>query len=92
MAAGLSTVHPFCRQFWLWRIFYKINGLVDLSHCFAVTKVSAGVRSLGAVPDVRLPVTLPVLRLPVTLPVLSRLVHVLPALFSSRYNASCSRP
>ena len=83
MAAGLSTVHPFCRQFWLWRIFYKINGLVDLSHCFAVTKVSAGVRSLGAVPDVRLPVTLPVL---------SCLVHVLPALFSSRYNASCSGP
>ncbi|KAK2176954.1 hypothetical protein NP493_628g01036 [Ridgeia piscesae] len=41
-----------------------------------VTKVLGGVRSLGAVPDVRLPVTLPVL---------SRLVHALPALFSSRY-------
>ncbi|KAK2159806.1 hypothetical protein NP493_1687g00007 [Ridgeia piscesae] len=56
--------------------FHKINGLADPSHCFAVTKVLAGVRSLGAVPDVRLPVTLPVL---------SRLVHALPALFSSRY-------
>ena len=53
-----------------------INGLADPSHCFAVTKVLAGVRSLGAVPDVRLPVTLPVL---------SQLVHALPALFSSRY-------
>ena len=41
--------------------FHKINGIADPSHCFAVTKVLADVRSLGAVPDVRLPVTLPVL-------------------------------
>ena len=52
--------------------FHKINGHANTSHCLAVAKVLGGVRSLGAVPDVRLPV-------------LSRPIHALPALFSSRY-------
>lgn len=56
--------------------FHKSKGFADPSHCFAVSKVLAGVRSIGAVPDVRLPITLPVL---------ARLVQALPTVFSSRY-------
>ena len=76
--------------------FHKINGFHDPSNCFMVSKLFAGARNLGTVPDVRLPVTLPVLvrlpvtlpvlvRLPVTLPVLSRLVQALPTVFASWY-------
>ena len=54
--------------------FHKINGFPDPSHCFLVAKVLAGARNLGAVPDVRLPVTLPVL---------TRLVQALPRVVSS---------
>ena len=56
--------------------FHKINGFPDPSHCFLVAKVLAGARNLGAVPDVRLPVTLPVL---------TRLVQALPRVISSHY-------
>ena len=56
--------------------FHKINGSHDPSNCFMVSKLLAGARNLGTVPDVRLPVTLPVL---------SRLMHALPTVFASRY-------
>ena len=56
--------------------FHKINGFPDPSHCFLVAKVLAGARNLGAVPDVRLPVTLLVL---------TRLVRALPRVISSHY-------
>ena len=56
--------------------FHKMNGFPDPSHCFLVAKVLAGARNLGAVPDVRLPVTLPVL---------TRLVQALPRVISSHY-------
>ena len=56
--------------------FHKINGFHDPSNCFMVSKLLAGARNLGTVPDVRLPVTLPVL---------SRLVQALPTVFTSRY-------
>ena len=67
---------PLCPQFRLWPIFIRLMVLWTQHIALTVTKVLGGVRSLGAVPDVRLPVTLPVL---------SRLVHALPTLFSSRY-------
>ena len=41
--------------------FHKINGHSDPSSSFIVDKVLAGARNLGAVPDVRLPITLPIL-------------------------------
>ena len=41
--------------------FHKINGFTDPASSFLVTKLLAGARNLGAVPDVRLPVTLPML-------------------------------
>ncbi|RLJ22740.1 hypothetical protein DJ031_00315 [bacterium endosymbiont of Escarpia laminata] len=56
--------------------FHKINGFADPSNCFLVAKLLAGARNLGAVPDVRLPVTLPVL---------ARLIQALPTVFSSHY-------
>ena len=56
--------------------FHKINGFHDQSNCFMVAKLLAGARNLGTFPDVRLPVTLPAL---------SRLVHALPTVFTSRY-------
>ena len=56
--------------------FHNINGFHDPSNCFMVSKLLAGARNLGTVPDVRLPVTLPVL---------SRLVQALPTVFASRY-------
>ena len=43
------------------RYFHKINGFTDPATSFLVTKLLAGARNLGAVPDVRLPVTLPML-------------------------------
>ena len=55
--------------------FHKINGFHDPSNCFMVSKLLAGARNLGTVPDVRLPVTLPVLSL----------VDALPTVFASRY-------
>ena len=55
--------------------FQKINGFHDPSNCFMVSKLLAGARNLGTVPDVRLPVTLPVLSL----------VDALPTVFTSRY-------
>ena len=54
--------------------FHKINGFHDPSNCFMVSKLLAGARNLGTIPDVRLPVTLPVL---------SRLVHALHTVFTS---------
>ena len=56
--------------------FHKINGFHYPTNCFMVSKLLAGARNLGTVPDIRLPVTLPVL---------SRLVHALPTVFAYRY-------
>ena len=56
--------------------FHKINSLPDPTANFIVVKLLAGARNLGSVPDVRLPVTLPIL---------TRLVQVLPVVFSSHY-------
>ena len=49
--------------------FHKVNA-------FLVTKLLAGARNVGAVPDVRLPVTLHII---------SRLVVAMPTVFSSHY-------
>ena len=54
----------------------KVNGFPDPSNAFLVTKLLAGARNVGAVPDVRLPVTLHIL---------SRLVVAMPTVFSSHY-------
>ena len=56
--------------------FHKVNGFPDPSNAFLVTKLLAGARNVGAVPDVRLPVTLHIL---------SRLVVAMPTVFSSHY-------
>ena len=49
--------------------FHKVNGFLDPSNAFIVNKLLAGARNVGAIPDVRLPVTLPILsRLVVAMP------------------------
>ena len=56
--------------------FHKINGFTDPATSFLVTKLLAGARNLGAVPDVRLPVTLPML---------GRLLGAILVVFTSGY-------
>ena len=56
--------------------FHKINGFTDPATSFLVTKLLAGARNLGAVPDVRLPVTLPML---------GRLLGAIPVVFTAGY-------
>ena len=41
--------------------FHKVNGFIDPSSAFIVNKLLVGACNVGAVPDVRLPVTLPIL-------------------------------
>ena len=56
--------------------FHKINGFTDPATSFLVTKLLAGARNLGAVPDVRLPVTLPML---------GQLLGAIPVVFTLGY-------
>ena len=56
--------------------FHNINGHCDPSSSFIVAKVLAGARNLGAVPDVRLPITLPIL---------TRLLQAVSTVFVSPY-------
>ena len=62
--------------------FHKINGFADPASSFLVTKLLAGARNLGAVPDVRLPVTLPML---------GRLISAIPVVFTSGYKCRMLR-
>ena len=63
--------------------FHKINGFHDPSNCFMVSKLLAGARNLGTIPDVRLPVTCPVL---------SRLGMLYPPCLHLGINVLCSEP
>ena len=56
--------------------FHKVNGFTDPSSAIIVTKLLAGARNVGAVPDVHLHVTLPIL---------SRLVVAMPTIFLLYY-------
>ena len=62
--------------------FHKINGFTDPAASFLVTKLLAGARNLGSVPDVRLPVTLPML---------GRLISAVPVVFMSGYKCRMLR-
>ena len=67
--------------------FHKINGFTEPASSILVSKLLAGARNIGAVPDDRLPVTLPML---------GRLISAIPVVFTSGYKCrmlkNTSRP